>query len=583
VIQDRPFQEECEGAVLSEYDKGVRRMLISLATGTGKTIVFSKLYEKLRSRLPGQMIVLAHTEELVDQNRAKMLLVNPDIKVDKEMAEHKADPSTADVIMASVATLGRKGTKRVDAYNWERVDKLVIDEAHHSTADSYKRVIDLAIRPEWAHKLLLGVTATPQRSDGKALAEIYQKVAYVYSIRQAIEDGWLVDIRGYRVRTDTDLSEVEKSGGDFVQSQLAAAINNPERNRRIVAAWKKLGEGRSTVAFCAGIEHAKALADEFVRNGIEAAAVWGDDPDRTWKLEQHRAGNITVLCNCGVLVEGYDDWRIGCIILARPTQSCVLFTQMVGRVTRLQEGLGNLKKWLSTNALCMPYASIDGSEYCTPIKQDGIIIDVVDNSVKHSLITLPTLMGLTNGLDLKGKSLVGAIQKIEGLQEQYPSLDFKKLEDLDQIKQFIENANFFEVRFPEEVEANSDLTWYRSASGGYRLNIPKDKGAGAGGYVRIFQNMLDQWEVDGLIDNKKFHGVGNQMENAFKVCDEQIRKRVPDVLTIISRKATWHGKKATKSQLSLLKRFYPHKQMPADLTAGQASRLIGERIARKAK
>jgi hypothetical protein len=429
--------------------------------------------------------------------------------------------------------------------------------------------------------LLLGVTATPQRSDGKALAEIYQKVAYVYSIRQAIEDGWLVDIRGYRVRTDTDLSEVEKSGGDFVQSQLAAAINNPERNRRIVAAWKKLGEGRSTVAFCAGIEHAKALADEFVRNGIEAAAVWGDDPDRTWKLEQHRAGNITVLCNCGVLVEGYDDWRIGCIILARPTQSCVLFTQMVGRVTRLQEGLGNLKEWLSTNALCMPYASVDGSEYCTPIKQDGIIIDVVDNSVKHSLITLPTLMGLTNGLDLKGKSLVGAIQKIEGLQEQYPSLDFKKLEDLDQIKQFIENANFFEVRFPEEVEANSDLTWYRSASGGYRLNIPKDKGAGAGGYVRIFQNMLDQWEVDGLIDNKKFHGVGNQMENAFKVCDEQIRKRVPDVLTIISRKATWHGKKATKSQLSLLKRFYPHKQMPADLTAGQASRLIGERIARK--
>jgi hypothetical protein len=95
--------------------------------------------------------------------------------------------------------------------------------------------------------------------------------------------------------------------------------------------------------------------------------------------------------------------------------------------------------------------------------------------------------------------------------------------------------------------------------------------------------MLDQWEVDGLIDKKRFHGVGNQMENAFKVCDEQIRKRVPDVLTIISRKATWHGKKATKSQLSLLKRFYPHKQMPADLTAGQASRLIGERIARKAK
>jgi len=571
MIQEREYQNECESTVLSEYDKGTRRMLISLATGTGKTVIFSKLYEKLKSRLPGQMIVLAHTEELVDQNREKMQRINPDIKVDKEMAEHKADPSTADVIMASVATLGRKGTKRVDAYNWERVDKLVIDEAHHSPADSYKRVIDLVIRPEWTHKLLLGVTATPQRSDGKALAEIYEKVAYVYSIRQAIEDGWLVDIRGYRVRTDVDLSGVEKSKGDFVQEQLAAAVNTPERNRRIVRAWQQLGKGRSTVAFCAGIEHAKALAEEFSKNGILAYAVWGDDPDRAEKLKMHREGNVTVLCNCGVLVEGYDDWRIGCIILARPTQSCVLFTQMVGRVTRLEEGCGNLKD---------PKYYSDGF-FVPCYKQDGIVIDVVDNSVKHTLVTLPTLMGLTNGLDLKGKSLVGAIQKIEELQEQCPSLDFKKLEDFDQIKQFIEQADFFEVRFPEEVEANSDLTWYRAAAGGYRLNIPKDKGAGAGGYVRIFQNMLDQWEVDGLIDNKKFHGVGNQMENAFKVCDEQIRKRVPDVLTIISRKATWHGKKATKSQLSLLKRFYPHKQMPADLTAGQASRLIGERIARK--
>jgi ATP-dependent helicase IRC3 len=571
MIQDRPYQEECEGTVLSEYDKGVRRMLVSLATGTGKTIVFSKLYEKLKSRLPGQMVVLAHTEELVDQNLEKMQRVNPDIKVDKEMAEHKADPSTADVIMASVATLGRKGTKRVDAYDWERVDKLVIDEAHHSPADSYKRVIDLVIRPEWKHKLLLGVTATPQRSDGKALAELYEKVAYVYSIRQAIEDGWLVDIRGYRVRTDVDLSGVEKSKGDFAQDQLAAVVNTPERNRRIVRAWQQLGEGRSTVAFCAGIDHAKALAEEFVRNGIEAAAVWGDDPDRAEKLKMHREGNITILCNCGVLVEGYDDWRIGCIILARPTQSCVLFTQMVGRVTRLQEGIGCLRGLVGT------------PEWLATIKQDGIVIDVVDNSVKHTLVTLPTLMGLTNGIDLKGKSLVGAIQKIEELQEQYPSLDFKKLEDLDQIKQFIEQANFFEVRFPEEVEANSDLTWYRAAAGGYRLNIPKNKGAGAGGYVRIFQNMLDQWEIEGLIDKKKFHGVGSQMENAFKVCDEQIRKRVPDVLTIISRKATWHGKKATKPQLALLKRFYPYKKIPADLTAGEASRKIGEYIARKAK
>lgn len=572
-MQDRDYQTKAEGAVITEYDKGTRRMLVSMATGTGKTIVMSRLYEKLKSRLPGQMLVLAHREELIDQNRAKMLAVNPGLKVDKEMAEHRADPATADVIMASVATLGRKGTSRVNAYNWPNVDKLFVDEAHHSTADSYGNIFSLAgvLHPQ-THKLLLGVTATPSRGDGKALATVYDKIAYVYSIRQAIEDGWLVDVRGYKVRTDVDISQIKTSAGDFAQEALEEAVNTPKRNHRIVLAWKELALGRQTVAFCVGIQHAKDLADRFEAEGIVAAAVWGNDPDRAEKLRLHREGKITVLCNCGVLTEGYDDWRISCILLARPTKSPVLFTQMVGRGTRLQESTGNLL------IAKQSWTNLDGT-----LKKDCIVIDVVDNAGKNSLVTLPTLMGLGAGFDLRGKSMVWAVSQIEEMQDKHPSIDFTTLDDIEQMQSFIESVNMFDVRFPEEVEANSDLTWFRSAEGGYRMSIPAQERGDTSTSVHIFQNMLDKWEVQGKVGIGQFHGLRPSMEEAFKAADEQIRQRAPWAMKVLAREATWHDKPASPQQMALLKKLMPWQTFPPTLGRGQASRLIGERLAGKAK
>ena len=354
------------------------------------------------------------------------------------------------------------------------------------------------------------------------------------------------------MRTDVDLSGVEKSRGDFAQDQLANAVNTPERNRRIVDAWLAKAESRQTVAFCAGIKHAQDLAAAFREKGVEAEAVWGDDKERSEKLARHRAKETTVICNCGVLVEGYDDPGIACVLLARPTQRGTLFTQMVGRGTRLNEG-----------------------------KTDLVVLDVVDVSSKHSLITLPTLMGLPGTLDLGGKGMVAAVEAIEAAQAEHPSVDFTKLDLLTNLNQFIEQVNMFEVRFPAEVEENSELTWYRATGGGYCINIPKDKGAGAGGKIRIWQNMLDKWEIEGKLAGKTFRGTGDKMENAFKRCDELIRERVPNILNIISRKATWHGKKASPQQMTLLRRLYKGRQFP-ELTKGQASRLIGERLARKA-
>jgi superfamily II DNA or RNA helicase len=556
-MQLRPYQESAINAICAAYDQNWRHQILSMATGCGKTVVFSNLYEKLKSRLPGKMLILAHTEELIDQSIATMQAVNPTLRIDKEMAEHKSDPSQADVIVASVATLGRLNTSRLDKFKAENIDKIIVDEAQHTPAQSYLNVLDaLQIRDVDTSKLLLGVTATPSRTDGKALGEIYKKMTYVYSLRQAIEDGYLVEVRGYKVSTGTSLADVSTAGGDFNKVELEAAINTPERNKAIIGAWQEKGDSRSTVAFVAGIAHAKALSEAFNAAGVFAAAVWGDDPDRTAKLQAFREGGITVLVNCNVLTEGVDIPRIGCVIIARPTRSSVLFTQMCGRGTRLAPG-----------------------------KADCIILDIVDCSAGNSLCTLPLLMGLPGGIDMRGHGLWESVKLMEAAQEENPSIDFGKLKTIDNLKQFIAEVNLFEIRFPAEVEANSDFIWSKAIDGGYVMRVPLQKNDSTGnkpGLVRIHQNLLDKWDIDGYINCRVFHGERGSVEEAFACADQQIRERAPASVVLVNRKASWMTKPATKGQMNLLSRLYGKaRAWPEDFTQGQASFWINKRIGGK--
>lgn len=556
-METRPYQDRAIEAVCTAYDQGWRQQILSMATGCGKTVVFTSLYEKLKSRLPGKMLILAHTEELINQSIATMQAVNPSLRVGKEMAEHKADTTVADVVVASVASLGRKNTSRLDRFKPEDFDLIVVDEAHHTTADSYRNILEhFRILEDGTQKLLLGTTATPSRTDGKALGEIYKKMTYVYSLRQAIEDGYLVKVRGYRVSTGISLADVSTAGGDFNKVELEATINTPERNKAIVGAWQEKGDSRSTVAFVAGIAHAKALSEAFEAAGVAAEAVWGDDPDRTAKMNRFRAGVTKVLVNVSVLAEGVDIPSIGCVIIARPTQSSVLFTQMCGRATRLYPG-----------------------------KVDCIILDMVDCSGGHSLCTLPTLMGLPANLDMCGKSLSDTCKLIEDMQVENPSIDFTKLKSVDGIQQFITEVNLFEVRFPAEVEANSDFTWSKAIDGGYVMRIPLQKNDATGakpGIVRIHQNLLDKWDVDGYYGGREFHGERGSIEEAFAAADQQIRERAPASVVLVNRKASWMTKPATKNQMTLLGRLYgKHKMWPEDFTQGQASFWIDKRIGGK--
>jgi ATP-dependent helicase IRC3 len=554
-MPERPYQDTCNTNVITAYDQNWRQQIVSMATGTGKTWVFSALYERMKSRLSGQMLVLAHTEELVDQNIAAMREVNPSLRVDKEMAEHKADPSQADVICASVATLGRLNTSRLAKYDIEKWDKVIVDEAHHTPANSYMNILNaFGVLQDDTKKLLLGVTATPQRMDGKALGAIYKKLTYVYSLRQAIDDGWLVKVRGYKVTTGTSLSNVSIHDGDLNKVELEQAIDSPERNKQVIDAWLEWCEGRKTVVYAGGISHAQNLAVAFMERGIPAAAIWGSDPDRKAKLEWHRATAGSVLVNAQLLVEGYNDPSISCIVLAAPTASSVKFTQMCGRATRLCPG-----------------------------KTDCIILDVCDISGGHSLCTLPTLMGLPANLDMCGKSLSDTCKLIEDMQEQNPNIDFTKLKTVDGVTQFITEFNLFEVRFAPEVEGASDFKWSKAIDGGYVMTIPRPSLDSTGtkpGRVKIYKDMLDKWHISGIIKSREFHGLRDSVEEAFAAADQQIRERSPESVCMVNRKASWNNDPASAAQLKILARLYRGQKFPEDFTKGQASLWIDKRLSK---
>jgi ATP-dependent helicase IRC3 len=556
----RPYQIAALQASKEKADAGILRQLLVLPTGTGKTVVFACLpkhhgYKK-------KILVLDHREELTDQAADKILKWNPGVPIGIEMAHRRCKP-TDQIIVASVPTIGRKGSPRLEQFNPLEFDAIICDEAHHSVSQSYLTVFDhFGLFSPDNHIMLLGVTATPNRGDGKALAQVYDQVIYSLPFRDAIEQGWLADVRGIRLTTNVGLDGVKIQGGDFAVGDLSNTVNTPARNQEIVRAWIDRAWERQTIAFTVDIQHAKDLAMMFQKNSIPCEAVWGDDPERARKLADHRAGKTTVLVNCGVLTEGYDDWRVSCIIMARPTKSQLLFMQCVGRGTRIPEGINNLAE-----------AQAQGIKV---EKTDCILLDVVDATSKHSLVTLPSLLGMNPKMDLKGKSVVQAARHLEKVQEEHPLIDFSTLKDITKVEAHIEAVNLWEVRFPDEITENSTMQWHKSPSGNYVLLLP-DKGQN-----HLSQNALERWEVEATIkgnhvkesDIDTFSGALQTGEQFLDMFGKEYKK-------ILTREAKWHDEPMTPPQERFLRKLYKGKTIPPGLLKGQAAKLISSALAGK--
>jgi len=357
-IELRPYQEEAVNKVISDFHSNQNDLLLVLPTGTGKTEVFLEIITRLLDDEIEKSLILVHRDELIQQAYNRMLN-----KTDIPVGIIKAKSNQLDktLTLASVQTLSRQ--KRLLQLTPQ--DLLVIDEAHHSVAKSYRKIIDHLkyLNPAMYH---LGVTATPYRGDKLSLRAVYNEVTYSKSPMYMITNGFSAPITAVEVKTKVNIDSVHISIGDFKTNELTEVVNVKNRNELIVDTFKTKCENRKALVYCVDVKHTLDLLSEFRKEGLNAEMVIGETPleERKEIYRKLRNDEIDVLINCEVLCEGFDEPSINTILIARPTQSKLLYVQMVGRGGRVFEG-----------------------------KEDCLVVDFTDNSNKYDIMTFPSLVG----------------------------------------------------------------------------------------------------------------------------------------------------------------------------------------------
>lgn len=327
----RPYQQEAREAVHDAWDE-VDRTLMVLPTGTGKTVVFSKIIEDVVAE-GGRALVLAHRGELLTQ-AADKLAAATGLGCAVEKAEDSCLDSWYRVVVGSVQTLMRE--KRLAQFDPDHFDLIVVDEAHHVVADSYQRIFD-----HFDTAKVLGVTATPDRGDMRNLGTFFESLAYEYTLPRAIKDGFLCPIKAHTIPLRLDLSGVGVQAGDFKASDLGNALDPYLAQIADEMAAAGCME-RKTVVFLPLIKTSQKFRDVLNERGFTAAEVNGESGDRAQVLADFDAGRYNVLCNSMLLTEGWDCPTVDCVIVLRPTKIRSLYAQMVGRGTRIHPGKDHL-------------------------------------------------------------------------------------------------------------------------------------------------------------------------------------------------------------------------------------------------
>ena len=347
-ISMRPYQQEGREKIHTEWDAGRRSTLLVLPTGTGKTIVMAAVAED--QVLAGQrVLILAHRGELLEQAADKILNATG-LRCAVEKAEQTCLDSLYRITVGSVQSLMHP--KRLEQFPNDYFGAILIDEAHHAITDGYRRILDWF---DGAH--VLGVTATPDRGDMRNLGEVFDSLAYEYKLTQAIRDGYLCKILAQTIPLKLDITTVGMSGGDYAVQGLGTALD-PYLGQ-IAEQMATCCKGRKMVVFLPLIKTSQKFRDILNTHGFRAAEVNGQSPDRAEILADFSAGKYNVLCNSMLLTEGWDCPSVDCVVVLRPTKVRSLYSQMVGRGTRICDGKKDLLLldflWLTDrHELCRP-------------------------------------------------------------------------------------------------------------------------------------------------------------------------------------------------------------------------------------
>lgn len=344
----RPYQQQARDHIHAEWENGHTRTLLVLPTGTGKTIVFASVAAD-QVRAGDRVLILAHRGELLEQAADKLQRSTGLVS-----AVEKADATCLNtwfrVVVGSVQTLQR--TARLERFPHDYFGTIIIDEAHHAITDGYRRILDY-----FGSAKVLGVTATPDRGDMRNLGEVFDSLAFEYKLTDAIKEGYLCRIMAQTIPLKLDISSVTMSGGDYAVGDLGTALD--PYLEQIAAEMAQRCKGRKTVVFLPLIKTSQKFRDLLNSHGFRAAEVNGQSTDRKEVLADFDAGKYNVLCNSMLLTEGWDCPSVDCVVVLRPTKVRSLYSQMVGRGTRLSPGKSDLLLldflWMTDkHELCRP-------------------------------------------------------------------------------------------------------------------------------------------------------------------------------------------------------------------------------------
>lgn len=437
----RPYQEEAKEAILGEWDRGVLKTLLVLPTGTGKTIVFSKLIEE--QVIQGdRVLVLAHRGELLDQ-AADKLGRSTGLKCSVEKAEESCLDSWYRVTVGSVQTLMRP--ERLEQFSSDYFGTIIVDEAHHAISDSYQRVLN-----HFEDAKVLGVTATPDRGDMRNLGSYFDSLAYEYTLPKAIKDGYLCPIKALTIPLKIDISNVGMSQGDYKAGELGTALDPYLHS--IADEMAEICMDRKTIAFLPLIKTSQKFCKILKSRGFRAAEVNGNSKDRAEILQDFANNKYNVLCNSMLLTEGYDQPDVDCIVMLRPTKIRSLYAQCVGRGTRIHPGKDFLLLpdflWMTTkHELCRPASLICES-------------DEVAQKMTENLEEYPGML-----VDIE-EAAETAVQDVVAQREEVLA---KQLEEMRKRKRKLVDPLQFEMSIQAE-----DLSGY-VPSFGWEMGPPSDK------------------------------------------------------------------------------------------------------------
>lgn len=496
-IKLRPYQQECLDIIES---KGKGRYIVQMATGLGKSVVFTHIPRQ------GRMLILSHREELVRQP-----LKYFDCSTGIEMASSKSD-GTEDVVSASVQSIAH----RLDKFDAEEFDIIIVDEAHHSAAKTYQDVIK-----HFKPRLLLGFTATPNRSDGARLNDLFDEIIFKRDLRWGIQNGYLCDIFCKRVDIGYDLSAVHTRMGDYAPGELEKAMDGTAD--AVAQCYKEHAKG-ATLIFAVSVDQCEEIAKRI--DGAEV--ITGQTKNRAEIIKRFTAREIPCLVNCMVFTEGTDIPLVETVIIARPTQSDSLYAQMVGRGLRLH-----------------------------PDKDRLTLIDCVGVTGKASLCTAPSLLGIdVEKVPSKKRN------DLEGMLFELP----EKAEMLsDTPASWIRNVTIVDLWAKNMKYQLHNVNWYQMPDGTMLCNLPDKQvleipPADELGRTVFMGQIMDMQEAF----DRAFELLQQEHSESKAIWDKQIAKK-------------WTEQPATQAQIDFVKRVAKKHLDGIDfdtLTKGQAGMII---------